>query len=201
MVASLELAAEGTMERRLIDAARDCCATYGWAKTTVDDVARTAGLSRATLYRVFPGGRETLMAAVNRHETIDFLQRLDQSLSDPDDLEALLTDGLHVSARMLADDADLQFALEHEPGQVLPSFAFRGLDGIFALTRAYFVPRLVRHLPEDEAGRVAELLARLVVIHLLESQSFVDLSDRDVAARLVRTRIMPGLSVHPVTTS
>jgi hypothetical protein len=141
------------------------------------------------------------MAAVNRHGTILFLQRLNQALRDPDDLEAVLTDGLHVSAAMLADDADLQFALEHEPGQVLPTFAYRGLDGIFALTRAYFVPSLLRHLPEEEAGRVAELVARLVVIHLLEPQSFVDLSDRDVARRLVRTRIMPGLSVHPVTTS
>ena len=41
-----------------------CLARYGTAKTTVDDIARQAGVSRATIYRVFPGGRDEILAAV-----------------------------------------------------------------------------------------------------------------------------------------
>ena len=42
---------------RIVDAALRCLARQGIAKTTVDDIAREAGLSRATLYRAFPGGQ------------------------------------------------------------------------------------------------------------------------------------------------
>ena len=73
---------------------------------------------------------------------------------------------------------------------------FRGLDGIFSLSRAFVAPHLMRHLPERESLRVAELLARLVVTHLLEADDFMDLGDRRVVEALVRTRILPGLSVN-----
>jgi AraC-like DNA-binding protein len=41
---------------RIIDATLACLARHGTAKTTVDDIARQAGVSRATVYRAFPGG-------------------------------------------------------------------------------------------------------------------------------------------------
>ena len=40
---------------RLLDATVACIARVGVSKTTLDDVAREAGCSRATLYRYFPG--------------------------------------------------------------------------------------------------------------------------------------------------
>ncbi|MGH9080390.1 MAG: helix-turn-helix domain-containing protein, partial [Acidimicrobiales bacterium] len=49
---------------RVIDATLDCLALHGTAKTTVDDIARRAGVSRATVYRAFPGGRDEMLSAV-----------------------------------------------------------------------------------------------------------------------------------------
>ena len=49
---------------RIIDATLDAWPIHGTAKTTVDDIARAAGVSRATVYREFPGGRDELLAAV-----------------------------------------------------------------------------------------------------------------------------------------
>ena len=51
---------------RLLDAACTCIARVGVAKTTLDDVAREAGCSRATLYRYFPGKQQLLGALVAR---------------------------------------------------------------------------------------------------------------------------------------
>ncbi len=51
-----------TLEDRLIAATLSCVGRWGLAKTTIDDVARQAQCSRATVYRVFPGGKETLVA-------------------------------------------------------------------------------------------------------------------------------------------
>ena len=49
---------------RIRDAALVCIGRFGLAKTTVDDIAREAGCSRATLYRYFDGKPAILRAAV-----------------------------------------------------------------------------------------------------------------------------------------
>ena len=49
---------------RIIDGTLACLARHGTAKTTVDDIARESGVSRATVYRAFPGGRDEILGAV-----------------------------------------------------------------------------------------------------------------------------------------
>jgi AcrR family transcriptional regulator len=72
---------------RLLDAAEACLERYGLSKTTVEDVARAAGLSRATVYRQV-GSRDALVAAVAAREAercaaaaIDYLQPFDDIAS------------------------------------------------------------------------------------------------------------------------
>ena len=72
-VASVELPLP-PQEARLIDATLACMGRWGVAKTTLDDVARRAGCSRATVYRVFPGGKDSLLAATVRSEVLRFLE-------------------------------------------------------------------------------------------------------------------------------
>jgi AcrR family transcriptional regulator len=73
---------------RIIDAAEECFARYGVAKTTVEDIAAAAGMSRATVYRSVTGGRDELILAVMLRELIRFLDqlaaRLRQTASVPD---------------------------------------------------------------------------------------------------------------------
>src|SRR3954471_14382319 len=56
--------ARPTGRDRILEATCACVARYGLAKTTVEDAAREAGLSRATVYRYFPGGKDQLIAEV-----------------------------------------------------------------------------------------------------------------------------------------
>src|SRR4029078_913121 len=49
---------------RIRDAALVCIGRFGLAKTTIDDIAREAGCSRATLYRCSDGSPAILRAAV-----------------------------------------------------------------------------------------------------------------------------------------
>src|SRR5262245_49361929 len=44
-----------TARQRILDAALDEVGHHGWAQLSMDDLAATAGVSRATLYRLFPG--------------------------------------------------------------------------------------------------------------------------------------------------
>src|SRR5207244_71690 len=61
---------------RLLQATFACVARYGIAKTTVEDVAREAGISRATVYRQFPGGKDQLVADTIRWESTRFFADL-----------------------------------------------------------------------------------------------------------------------------
>lgn len=57
--------------RRILEAGMDCLATSGSAKTSVQNVAAAAGLSRATLYRYF-GDRNGLVRAIRHYEHESF---------------------------------------------------------------------------------------------------------------------------------
>src|SRR3954453_11433645 len=52
--------------QRLLDAAETCIDRYGLAKTTVEDIATTAKVSRATIYRYFDNRDELMLAVVLR---------------------------------------------------------------------------------------------------------------------------------------
>ena len=54
------------MQQRLLDSAETCYAQFGLTKTTMEDVARWAGLSRATVYRYFENRDDLLMGVVER---------------------------------------------------------------------------------------------------------------------------------------
>ena len=62
--------------QEIIEATYSCVARRGLAKTTVEDAAREARVSRATVYRIFPGGRDELIDAVVAWATLEFFVRL-----------------------------------------------------------------------------------------------------------------------------
>src|SRR3954453_19711885 len=72
--------ASGSRERRIADAALRCFARWGVAKTTLDDVAREAGCSRATVYRFFPGGKDALVGTVACAEIAAFVDAIRRRL-------------------------------------------------------------------------------------------------------------------------
>lgn len=65
-----------TAPERVVEAAERCFAQYGVAKTTVEDVARLAGTSRASVYRYFPGGRDEIVLAALLASAREFLPQL-----------------------------------------------------------------------------------------------------------------------------
>lgn len=60
---------------RLIDAGERCFRRFGVAKTTVEDIAREAAVSRATVYR-HVGGRDELVLEVLLRSADQFYERL-----------------------------------------------------------------------------------------------------------------------------
>lgn len=79
---------------RIVDAAEECFARFGVAKTTVEDVAQAAGMSRATLYRNFAGGREELILAVFLRDVNRILDQVAERLAGVTSPEDGVVDGI-----------------------------------------------------------------------------------------------------------
>ncbi|MDP1792846.1 MAG: helix-turn-helix domain-containing protein [Acidimicrobiales bacterium] len=186
-------------QNRVVAATLRCMARWGISKTTLDDVARESGLSRATVYRVVPGGKESLLALVSAHELNRFFVSLDIAVRSVDGLEDTIVAGVTTAARHLEDHGALQFLLEHEPEQILPRFAFHNLDAILVNVRAFAGPYLEPWLGDD-AGRTAEWIARIVLSYACAPSPEFTLSDEASARRLIRLYVMPGLVPSQQTT-
>lgn len=63
--------AGGGVRERLLRAAEECFGRFGVAKTTMEDVAKAASVSRATLYRHFADREALVVAAVERRALIN----------------------------------------------------------------------------------------------------------------------------------
>src|SRR4051812_24799591 len=107
-------------DKRIVDAALRCVARWGVNKTTLEDVAREAGMSRATVYRLVPGGKDGLMELVARVEVTEFFQELAQRLDAATDLEDLIVTGMTEAGRHIAEHPALQYIITYEPEIVLP---------------------------------------------------------------------------------
>ena len=187
----------GSGIERIVDATLRCVARWGIAKTTVEDVAREAGVGRATLYRLFPGGRDSLLDTVVLTETARFFDRLDARIAGVASLEDLLVVAISEAATTLANHAAFQFLITHEPETILPHLTFQQMDDVLGAVATFGSPYLTPWLPEadgpEAAPRAAEWLARIVISYLVAPSTDVDLCDPDSVRPFVRTYILPGL--------
>ena len=184
----------GSAEERVVDALFECIARWGMAKTTVEDVARTAGTSRATVYRLFPGGKDAILQVALATEVTRLVADLRDELDSLDDLDACLARAISVAITRLRDHRALGYVREHEWESVESFLAFDRLDSLFLLAGAAFGPSLLRFLPPERASHAAMWAARIVVSYLLTPSDEIDPGDEATARRLVDTYLLPGLA-------
>ena len=180
----------------LADAALRCIARWGLTKTTLEDVAREAGLSRATVYRSFPGGgKEALFAALADRELQRLTVAVAEAVEETESLEDAVVAAVTTLSRHLEGHPAFQFLLAHEPGLVLPHLAFHHLDALLLRVRATGGPMLERFLAPDAAAELAEWAARIVISYTCSPAVGVQLTDDASVRRLVRSFVLPGVSV------
>ena len=176
----------------VLDAARRCIARVGVAKTTVDDVAREAGRSRATLYRLFSGKPELLEALAEREITA-LEARLLAAVDREAALADVLTDLIVAAQGELASHDALVTVLAHEPELLMPYLALDGAGVTFARAARFLAPLLAPYVGAARAERAGEWVARTVFTYLCDPSPYVDLSDPSSVRRLVVDFLEPGL--------
>ena len=186
--------APGQLEDRIVDAMLECIGRWGVTKTTADDIARTAGVSRATLYRVFPGGKDVAFEALLRRENARFFESVTGPLEHASTLEDTLAIGLVEAARFLLDHEPLQYVLTHEPEQ-MEITSGTGLGSAYAIATAFVVPLLRPFVADDGAAQFgADWVVRQFFSYALVPSPALDLTDEAAVRRFVRTYIVPALT-------
>ncbi len=177
-----------------MDSALECGSRWGVAKTSLDDVARQAGCSRATIYRLFPGGKASLVQAVIIRERDWFLASVAEAVGRSANLEDALVAGITQAGRLLMGSETLQYMLAFEPELILPYLAFGPFEELLAAARDALVPLFGRFLDVTESGRLAEWVGRIVLSYLTCPSPHVDLTDDASVRRLIGDFVLPGIT-------
>ena len=135
---------------RILEAAYACFARFGLGKTTVEDVVKESGVSRATIYRVFPGGKDQLLREVVAWEMGRFFGSLAEAVVGAPDFASLVEDGLLFAHRAVAEHIVLQKILVTEPERLLPLLTTEQQRPLEFIT-GYLMPFLER---EEREGRM-----------------------------------------------
>jgi AcrR family transcriptional regulator len=184
-------------ETRVLDAARAMVDRFGFNKVTIDDICASSGVSRATIYRLFPGGREVLFEALRLRELEGFFERLEAEAAGSLDLEELLVRCIVFASRELRSDEQLASMLASERGAVLANLTVDGVPRIVNVATQVITPLAEEFVPRETAVQIVEVLARLVISYFLAPSTQVDFTN----ANSVRTFLESfNFLIHPMST-
>ena len=179
-----------------IFAAVDSCVTqWGWDKVTMDDICVTAGVSRATVYRLFPGGRDVLFEAVRLGKLEDFFTAMRAHVEGSESLEDLLVRCIVIASIELQHDEHLAMMLASVPGETLGDLTVSGLGRIVRVATAFITPLTDEFIPGDESVLIVDVMCRLVISSYLSPSSTIDFTNEDAARHFVQRFVLPALTI------
>jgi len=177
---------------RILGAALAQFENFGIRRTTMDDVARRARVSRVTIYRRFPQ-KERLVEAVILGEAQRFFAELEAAVVRLDSVEDRIVEGFAHTLAAAREQRLLNRLLRTEPESLLPHLTTEGGPVLAAGTA--FLARQMKiarsGVPARDTRAVAELVARLVLSFLLTPESVVALGSPREARAFARRWIAP----------
>jgi AcrR family transcriptional regulator len=180
------------VQQRLFEAVL-VCAGRSALRFSVEDVAHEAGLSRATVYRYFPGGRDQLINEGVAWEVGRFFTRIHAAVQHEPDLASQLEVALVEGHHLLDEHVVLQRIMGDDPEAFLVSLE-TPMQAVRTGIEAYVASLLRREsLAEGvDVAEAAEYLARLYLTYLSHA-GHVDFDDPTQVERLVRTQFVSGI--------
>ena len=175
-------------------------AEFGIRRSTIDDVARRAGVSRVTVFRRFES-KQRLVEVVVAREIRRAVAEFTQVWETGESLKQRLLQGLSFSVSFVSGHPLFDRLLRSEPEVLLPLVTVDG-GPVLELYRS-LIAELLR--AEIEAGRaatadpdrVAEVIARLAMSLVLTRGGTVSLDDPQSMGALVDLVLLPILQPPP----
>jgi AcrR family transcriptional regulator len=179
-------ATSGTSQR-ILDAAFECITEVGLSRTTVEDVARAAGLARQTIYRYFPSKDHLIMALVLREEE-KFLDGVRASFAQAVTLQDAMEHGTLFCLRFAREHPLLDRLLATDPETLLPFLTTRS-GPVIARARGVFTELLTAKawVRSDVLDQAADAVVRVMISYALTPP---DRSPKAVARDLARILVI-----------
>lgn len=136
---------------RLLDAAEKSFEQYGIMKTTVEDIARMAHVSRATVYRYFDG-RDALILGVLLRDTDRHLSRARARIERQGSLAEAIIEFVDVTICAARRDASLGMLFTGEAARMTGGIIAGASVALFERVTAFFRPFFERWYHEVRPG-------------------------------------------------
>ena len=188
------------LTERVLSAAQRCFERFGVAKTSIEDVARAAGVSRKTVYRYFAGGRDEIVLTVLLRRGASEMLRIEREMAAAPTAAAGLVTGVVETIRAIRADEHLALLFAADAAGHTTAIAGRS-EAMFSATRALLRRVLDRGAREGvlRAGANLEDLTELV-LRLIGSFITVDVrrrrDDDDLSAFMHRCLVPAVFTDH-----
>ena len=185
---------------RILDAAEQEFLANGVRKTSVDAIARRAGIGRVTIYRRL-GDKEGLIRAVVLRQCARLLEEVHRAAARGTTVDDRLALGFVAMLRAMRGRTFFAAWLKQDPDEILRAVT---VDAETALRLAISLTaqqiRLAQgagELPPYDAEPVAEILVRLAHSFILSERGGMDLRSAPVAHAFARAHLAPLLLRGP----
>ncbi|HEY5154380.1 MAG TPA: TetR/AcrR family transcriptional regulator [Acidimicrobiales bacterium] len=159
---------DGTVRERILSAALKTATVHGIARLSVGDVARTAGLSRQTVYKYFPS-KDALIAAVVLNEASELVSQVVAAADAVDDPRSALEAAILAALVVTREHPLLDRLVRTEPETLLPLLSVDG-GPVMGLVRPVVEEIVGRKLPDlspVQTRRLADVITRLLVSYAI----------------------------------
>lgn len=194
VVSPLRTVHDDSTRTRVIDAALAEIAARRYPELTMERLATLAGVSRATLYRAFPGGRDGVLAAARDREGARLFAAAADAMASKDSLNASLLAGLTTMWRHVGEHVAIAGFFESEPEVVRRNLRFEDATRTYYVASSFVQPLLVRWVDPETSGRLAEWLCRVAVAYHMFPSTYLDTRDPASVATFYGRHLAPGVS-------
>ena len=189
-------------ESRILDTAVEVFTEFGFKRSTMEDVARRAGLSRVTIYRRFQD-KDALVQAVILRESRTSLRAIIQEISALKTTEDRFVRGFVSTVSMARRHPLLSKLISGEHEIVLPMSVRLSASQAIDLGRDYMAGIIIdlqKHgkFPGHDPEWMAEMLIRLWHSIVLTPSSKLAGKDEATVTKFVQGFLYPLLSIKKV---
>lgn len=186
-------------QAHFLDAAEACFERYGVVKTTMEDIAKMAGVSRPTVYRHF-SDRDSLILAVIMRRARSLIGKAQAFIRRQERFEDRLVEGLLFLVKTGRRDPFVRILVSPEHLDMAQQI-LGATDAVVDLTQDMWEPILVEAAARGELN--AELDFRDIAVWLTHVElilvgRFDVATDDDEIRRMLRTFLAPAFLPAPV---
>lgn len=178
---------------RILDAAYKLIKQHGLRRTTMADIVRASGVSKATLFRRF-GNRKELLHSLMTREVVGFLSDLNDRIAQVTDPGERLVEIFVYFCEVAANHGMLRRLIQTDPETVLPLLTVDG-ERLLSFGNEFILAELRR--AADAGCKLtaapeicAELITRISHSYLLYPASAAPLNDAAALRNMFRATLV-----------